>query len=197
MSTPEISHRFSARARGFTLLEVMVSLFIISIGLLGIAKIHALAYSSTATAGSRSLVALQAAGLAASMHANRGYWSGPAVPAVVTITTVSATATTTISPGTLDAAANTPGYCVSGIGPGACANDAMAAYDLHTYAAALNSSLGNSNPLTTITCANNPVTCTIQVTWDEKAVAIDQQSGAATSTATLAFKPTYTLYVEP
>src|SRR5882757_3906977 len=113
MSTPKINCRFGAG--GFTLLEVMVSLFIISIGLLGIAKIHALAYSSTATAGTRSLVALQAAGLASSMHADRSYWSGPAVPAVVTITTNSTSGTTTITPAAVDAAANTPGYCVSGI----------------------------------------------------------------------------------
>jgi type IV pilus assembly protein PilV len=63
------------RARGFTLLEVMVALVITSIGLLGIAKIQALAYASTGTASMRSLVALQAAGLAAAMHADRGYWA--------------------------------------------------------------------------------------------------------------------------
>ena len=195
MSNPEINRGLGAGSRGFTLLEVMVSLFIISIGLLGIAKIHALAYSSTATAGTRSLVALQAAGLASSMHADRSYWSGIAVPPVVTISTNSTSGITTITPGTIDSAANTPGYCVAGIGPAACTNDLMAAYDLHTYAAALNSSLGNSNPSTTINCAGNPVNCTIQVTWDEKAVSIDKQSAAATLATT--FKPTYTLYVEP
>src|ERR1700678_1427642 len=60
-----------ARAGGFTLLEVMVAVVVTAIGLLGIAKIQALAYASTTTASVRSLVALQASGLAASMHADR------------------------------------------------------------------------------------------------------------------------------
>jgi len=178
------------RARGFTLLEVMVSLVITSIGLLGIAKIHALAYSSTATAGVRSLVALQAAGLASSMHANRTYWAAGLAPVPVIITG------TVINDGTLNAAAATAGYCVSGVGPTPCTPDLMAAFDLHTYATQLNGALGNSNPITTITCpVLIPVNCTIQVTWNEKAVSINQQSVAGTSQAT--FAPTYTLYVEP
>src|ERR1700678_3910095 len=74
-----------SRTRGFTLLEVMVALVITSIGLLGIAKIQALAYASTGSASVRSLVALQAAGLAASMHANRSYWAGGFAPIPVTI----------------------------------------------------------------------------------------------------------------
>jgi type IV pilus assembly protein PilV len=183
---------FGKQARGFTLLEVMVSLIITAIGLLGIAKIHALAYSSTATAGVRSLVALQTAGLAASMHANRTYWSTGAAPVTITITN------TTIDDATLNGAAATVGYCVAGIGPAGCTPDLMAAYDLHTYAAQLFATLGNSNPITTINCAAvppNPLSCTIKVTWSEKAVSVNKEGVA--NTAPLAFAPTYTLYVEP
>jgi type IV pilus assembly protein PilV len=177
-------------ARGFTLLEVMVSLIVTSIGLLGIAKLHALAYSSTATAGVRSLVALQAAGLASSMHANRGYWAAGSAPVPVIITG------TTINDVTLNAAAASVGYCVSGVGPTPCTPDLMAAFDLHTYAAQLNGALGNSNPVTTVICpVAIPVNCTIQVTWNEKAVSINKQSGASTAQTT--FAPTFTLYVEP
>ena len=75
----------------------------------------------------------------------------------------------------------------------------MAASDLNTYATALNGMLGNSNPVTTITCpaviSPIPVNCIIQVTWNEKAVSINSQSVAATTATT--FAPTYTLYVEP
>jgi type IV pilus assembly protein PilV len=175
--------------RGFTLLEVMISLIIVSIGLLGIAKIHALAYSSTATAGARSLVALQTAGLASSMRANRTYWAA-GTTAPITITG------TTINDATLNGAAATPGFCEAAVGP-ACASDLMAAYDLHTYATQLFASLTNSNPVTTINCPKNPapVNCTIQVTWDEKAVSINKQGLAGTAQST--FAPTYMLYVEP
>lgn len=181
---------FGTQARGFTLLEVMVALLITSIGLLGIAKVHALAYASTATAGMRSLVALQAAGLASSMHANRSYWAAGSAPVPIIITGAA------INDPTLNGASATPGYCVSGIGPAPCTPDLMAAFDLHTYAVALNGALANSNPITTINCpVAIPVNCTIQVTWDEKAVSINKQSVAGTTQTT--FAPTYILYVEP
>jgi type IV pilus assembly protein PilV len=178
------------RARGFTLLEVMVALVVTSIGLLGIAKLQTLAYASTGSASLRSLVALQAAGLAASMHANRNYWASPAAPPNLTISG------TTFNP-VLNAAAATANYCVLG-GPGITPCDdqtSLAAADLYTYANALNLMLGNSNPVTTITCSNNPISCEIQVTWNEHVVSVNTQSTTNTTQAT--FLPTYTLYVEP
>ncbi|HSZ10152.1 MAG TPA: type IV pilus modification protein PilV [Steroidobacteraceae bacterium] len=183
-----------SRARGFTLLEVMVALIITAIGMLGIAKIQALAYASTGSASIRSLVALQAAGLAASMHANRGYWASGAAPVLITITGTSTS--TTISDTTLNTTATTANFCVAGSGNTPCLGPTMAAFDLHTYSLALNSMLGNSNPVTTITCPIAiPINCTIQVTWNEKAVSINNQSVAGTTQTT--FAPNYTLFVEP
>jgi type IV pilus assembly protein PilV len=182
--------RRPARARGFTLLEVMVSLVVTSIGLLGIAKIQALAYASTGSASVRSLVALQAAGLASSMHANRAYWAAGSAPVPLTITGP------TISDSGLNTTATTSTYCQLGSGNTPCSAALLAAFDLHTYANALNTMLGNSSPITTITCpVTTPVNCTIQVTWNEKAVSINTQSAASTTQAT--FAPTYTLFVEP
>jgi type IV pilus assembly protein PilV len=184
------NNRFGGQAGGFTLLEVMVALIITSIGLLGIAKIHALAYSSTATAGTRSLVALQAAGLAASMHGNRTFWAANTATIVVTDLHITA-------PAAMDATASA-GLCETAVGaaPTTCAPDVMAAYDLQTYAAQLHSSLQNSNVVTTIKCSTVvlPINCTIQVTWNEKAVALNSQSKV---TDQQTFAPTYTLYVEP
>ena len=182
-----------SRARGFTLLEVMVALVITSIGLLGIAKMQTVAYASTNSASLRSLVALQAAGLASSMHANRSYWAnGLAAPITITVNTSNSTLNT-ISDSTL----NTPANCLAPAGP--CSATTMAAYDLQTYAQALNtaSMLFNLNPATTITCPTGviPVSCTIQVTWNEHSVSISNQNAAATAPGT--FAPTYTLYVEP
>ena len=94
-------------ARGFTLIEVMVAHGHHLVGLLGIAKIQALAYASTGTASVRSLVALQAAGLAASMHADRSYWANGA-RAVRSPSPAPPSATPR-----LNASAATPTYCVA------------------------------------------------------------------------------------
>jgi type IV pilus assembly protein PilV len=183
-----------SRARGFTLLEVMVALVITAVGLLGIAKIQALAYASAGSSGLRSLVALQAAGLAASMHANRNYWSAGAAPVPLTVTGL------TIGDATLQA---TTTDCKAGSGATPCLPATLAAFDLHDYAQALNSMMPGSNPITTITCPALPlpISCTIQVTWGEHAVSINKESAAATVQSKSAtpgtFAPTYTLYVEP
>jgi type IV pilus assembly protein PilV len=191
------AHGHARRARGFTLLEVMVALVVTSIGLLGIAKLQALAYASTGSASARALVALQVAGLAASMHADRGYWAGVgATPITITGTNISdnTLATTAAAPTN-----NLPSYCESGSGNTPCSTTAIASADVQTYAAALNTMLGNSSPITTITCTTNAstttVSCEIQVTWNEKQVSINTQSAANTTQTT--FAPTYTLYVEP
>jgi type IV pilus assembly protein PilV len=203
VSSPDCARTSRALQGGFTLVEVMVALLVTAIGLLGIAKIQALSYASTGTASVRSLVAMQAGGLAASMHANRSYWAGGFAPPTIVISK------TTITGGTLGAeglptgggyfSAGGFGYCQAGSGNTPCTPELMAASDLNSYQTAINGLLGNSNPVTTITCpaviSPIPVNCIIQVTWNEKQVSINSQSVAATTAST--FTPTYSLYVEP
>ncbi len=174
-------------ARGFSLVEVLVSMVVIAVGLLGIAKMQALAYSSTGVSSMRSLAALEASSLAASMHADRAYWAaGGVVPATITITG------STISDATLATVADCT--TASGVNPPDCSATTTAAYDLQQWSQAVSALL--PNPVSTITCTNvvgTPVNCTIQILWAEKAVAVNQQG---TNSAAMQ-APTYVLYVEP
>jgi type IV pilus assembly protein PilV len=184
------------RAGGFTLIEVLVALIVTAIGLLGIAKIQALAYANTGSASVRALVAIQASGLAATMHANRVYWSLGSAPSPLTITN------TTISDNTLNNTATGVTDCEVGGASAPCTPPILAAFDLHTWARGISGLLPGANPVTTITC--NPtnvlltLNCVIQITWNEKTVSLNAQSAAGTTTGTTGtFAPTYTLYVEP
>lgn len=169
------------RARGFSLMEVMVALVVSTIGLLGLAKMEALAMSSTGVASSRSLAAIEASSLAAAMHANPGYWQAGTAQASYVI---SGTATTN------PYAASPP--CTL-TGASSCNTQAMAFNDLNQWAAAVSQVLPGY--LATINCsqAQFPVTCTIQLQWTENGVAVNAQQTQMNSLVT----PTYVLFVQP
>ncbi len=190
-------HSTLCGARGFSLIEVLVALIVVSIGLLGIAKMQAIAYSSTGVASKRSLAAIEAASLASSMHANRAYWSVPGTAALNT--TVNGLAVASTDPG-LAAGGN---CAVGGTVP--CTPNQLAAYDMQSWAAALQALLPNDQA--TIVCqstaAPTPVTCTVTITWTENLVAVNQQEATAANQAVAANSPaalqlpSYTLYIEP
>jgi type IV pilus assembly protein PilV len=193
MNRRKRARSLAASTRGFTLIEVLVALIISAIGLLGIAKLQALVFANTGSASARSLVAIQAAGLASAMHANRLYWAAGAAPSPFTITGPVISDTTLNTTATALQDCNLTGSTVTL----PCSPAVLAAYDLHTWANALNTLMPGSIPVTTITCPPVviPVNCTIQITWNEKTVSLNAQATANTTTAT--FAPTYTLYVEP
>jgi type IV pilus assembly protein PilV len=191
-------------ARGFSLIEVLVALIVVSVGLLGIAKMQAIAYSSTGVAGKRSLAAIEAASLASAMHANRAYWSVSGVAPVSTTITGAAVSAST-DPALLAATDCT----LAGAGPSGCTPSALAAYDLNGvngWAPTLKQLLGTSDQAT-IACVNPvfplPVTCTVTISWSENQVALNTQEAAAANTAAqtntpaVLQLPSYTLYIEP
>jgi len=177
-------------AAGFSLIEVMVALIIVSIGLLGIAKLQAVALSSTGTAGKRSLAAVEAASIASAMRADRTYWSKPGAPIT---TTLQGNSIASSSDGAL-----VTGVDCSVLGNQPCSPVQMAAYDLTTVATSLQTVLPNY--LGTISCTDavglNPTICTITLTWTENVVAANAQGVQGAAPA--AFQtPTYVLYVDP
>lgn len=202
-----------AASRGFSLVEVLIALIVISVGLLGISKLEALMLSSTGTSRLRSLVALQAESLAASMHANRDYWDNSANGTFVLTATETTGATNfSGSPAALATEANAAPSCQetspgTASPPTCAAPQDMAAFDLSQWAGAGTGTTATGmaavlrNSTTTISCApnaaaNNVVTCTIAIGWVERTVAAnseEQQYGAPT-----AFQnQTYTLVIEP
>jgi type IV pilus assembly protein PilV len=181
------------RAAGFSLVEVLVALFIIAIGMLGLAKIQALSYASTGIAGTQSLAALQASSLVSAMRANRNYWSTVATPFTFSV------AAGTINTGTLTDATLANTYdCTSGGADAPCTPAHLAAYDLNNttngWIKALDAVL--PNPSATISCpAPAPgaqLGCSIQITWVENTVSVNSQSQASAMAP-----PTYTVFVVP
>jgi type IV pilus assembly protein PilV len=178
---------------GFSLIEVMVALIIVAVGMLGIAKMQALALSTTASSGVRSLVAIEAASLAASMHSNRDYWVGAPTSFTVGVqTTTPGTIVVTITDATntLNVAAN----CQTTT---ACTPAQLAAYDVQQWGTALGQVVPAA--LATINCQSGtpPTSCNIQIMWQENVVANNNAAAAQSSAAGILNSPQYTLYVEP
>jgi len=209
----------STRARGFSLIEVMVSLIVICVGLLGIAKLQALSLSNTTTSRLRALAAIEAASLAAAMHSNRQYW-GTTPPLSVTVTASGAPPSIASTDAALQAATNTDltnnptsaspsAVCIGTVGGGAqCTAVPLAAFDLARWTVALAALLPNATAAVNcppVAGGVAPASCTIQIAWTEQAVAVNAQEAQATATCNplvaggqQCFQvPTYTLYVEP
>jgi type IV pilus assembly protein PilV len=187
--------RPTPHCRGFSLVEVMVALLVISIGLLGIAKMQALSLSNTASARLRALGALEAASLAATMRADRTYWAAAAVAGTDLVVKIQgATITSTTDPNLSGTTA-----CANGT---VCTPTQMAAYDLANWAGYVNNVI--QNEAATIDCTlpapvaplvTSPVTCSITIAWAENLVSANSAQ-TSTNGASLT-TPQYTLVIEP
>ena len=186
------------RPGGFSLVEVMVGLVVISVGLLGIAKMQALAMSNTGGARMRSLAALEAASLAATLHADRAYWAFIIPPAGAPFVVTANNSTITSSSDTALQAATT---CTTPA-PAACTPVQMAAADLQDWlagtpkvTAGLVSQL--PNPQSTITCFQtttaSPIGCNISITWNENLVSMNTASANVAGVEATS----YIVYVQP
>jgi type IV pilus assembly protein PilV len=145
------SERASKAARGFTLIEVLVSLVILSIGMLGMARLVLMSAHSNDSAYLRSQATALAYEMLDNMRAN-----------------LSAATTT----GYDVAMATNPAAPTSCVGA-ACSNSAQAAWDVYSWKQHLNASNGLGGGLPggngSVVTAGNPVTATITVQWDDSA----------------------------
>jgi type IV pilus assembly protein PilV len=180
------THRKSTQG-GVTLIEVLISLIIIAIGVLGLSKIQALSISNAQQSGARGLIALQASSLAALMHANKAYWqvaAGSPVNCASFSCIFTKGSTTTM--GTVPSACTFASPCVN--------PSDQAAYDVQQWMTNMYAQVPTYTA--TVGCNNSPVTCEIKISWIEK-----QMGGNNTTAASAATTPTvtqtYFLYVQP
>ena len=189
------------RTGGFSLLEVLVALIVLSVGLLGILKLEAAAVASTTVASQRSLAALEASSLASSMHVNRGYWTNSDAAGATIKATGTTVSATILAPNLATALGAGTVNCASNVATGACSVTNMAAYDLQQWAGVLQNLLPNYSAV--ISCGIvSPVTCMVTINWTENAVGINAQEAAAQAAATANTpqtfaNPSYTTYIEP
>ncbi len=139
---------------GFSMLEVLVSMIIIMIGVLGIAGMQLLAINNTEVARYQSLAALLASSMATGMQSNAAYWGTPSSSIGVTGTTITGIA----SGGT---------SCLNAV----CTPTQLAAYDLTNWGQALASTLPNGSGTIACTLIPAPTVCTLTLNWSEKTVA--------------------------
>lgn len=191
------------RRAGFGMIEVLVTLFVISVGLLGVAKMHALALGSTKVSGSRALASILASSMASAMQANRAYWGsasatttgvGVTYPSPPPVTPFAVTTTSVLSgDSTLTGVAGTSALDCSTT---ACNNAAapntpslaMAVYDLtqwgYDMAQALPPPTGTGATPGFVKCTQATIynVCNVTVTWSEKTVSGIVSNTTATST---------------
>lgn len=166
---------------GVGLIEVLIALVVTAVGLLGVAKMQALAIASTNTTSARSLIALQAQSLAAAMHANEQYW-GNATSLTVTVTGSGITSTTDSSLSTQGSTACVDATCTAAV---------MASADLTNYGSMMASLVPSGS--TTVTCTSTPVTCQVLVSWTEVPLGLNTGSNATTTSQAM----DYSLLVQP
>ncbi|MFC3650623.1 type IV pilus modification protein PilV [Dyella humi] len=173
-----VNHQSSVRNGGYSLLEVLVALVIISIGLIGIAALQASALAGTHTSQTESIAAIEARSLADSMLANPAFWDGGAAPTSSVTITPSGSGYSITGSSALAATTN----CAGGSN---CSASDMAAYDISKWTPEYFQQIPTAVDAVINCNTNVPPVCTIQLDWKEKATtAINKgtQSNPASST---------------
>lgn len=180
---------------GFSLLEVLISLVIISLGILGITGLLIKGMSNAKSANQRTVAAMEASSLAASMYTNRAFWASTTTPISFSTqwsaskpTVASSVGISFIDPASCDDVSSK------------CSSAQIAGADAQGWANSINNALANG--ASTISC--NPRTdgafkinsCDITLSWTEKFV--DTSNGSTTkSSSSTSGTRSYTLHVEP
>ena len=136
--------RAPGRVLGFTLIETMVALLVISVGMIGVAALHGNAMSASGIAVRRSLAIGLASDIADRIRVNRNAQAAYE-----------------------NAAVNHPCDDPSGGGGVDCSPTEMAELDLFLWRAQIAQSLPAGQGTIVVDTATNPATYTVTVSWAE------------------------------
>lgn len=175
------------REGGFTLVELLVTILIVTIGVLGLAKLQATAVANTSLSRTRALMTYQAESLAGMIRANKGFWV--TTGSLTTWPGFTVTSAGVASDTGLMVMNGTTGSCLDMATP-PCSAPNLAWDDMYTWAKAFNDGTTASafqRASATITCvsssggacAANPATPNgydITLTWTQKLVAVNNNT---------------------
>jgi type IV pilus assembly protein PilV len=174
------------RQDGFTMVELLITILIVTVGILGLAKMQAAAVSNSAVSRTRALMTYQAESLAGMIRSNRKFW----------LTSGNSATWPSFDVSKAGAATQTGMTSVSTcVGPSVTCTPAQLAYDdlmntTYGWAAKFNDGTaasafpGASAKIACVSasggaCAANPTSphgYDITLTWDQKLVAINKSS---------------------
>jgi len=133
----------SRRESGFTLIEAMVALLVISVGMIGVAALHGQTLSTSGTALRRTTAVSLAGDIADRIRVNRG----------AELAYEGAAANNNCDP--------------SGGGGVDCSEAQMAAHDLFVWQAQIAASLPAGAGVIDVDQSTNPTTYNVTITWNE------------------------------
>lgn len=164
---------------GFTLIEILVTMVVVAIGILGLAKMQAAAVSETSTSRERSLVAMQAESLTSAMRADRGFWA--ATTGTLPGFSFAAGAATITYNGAFPTSGRVD-KCISPSTPCSAGDIARADVDnwYRTFAAQFPTASGSLSCST----STGPATCDLSLSWTERVVGVNVNTVAGTHSNT-------------
>jgi type IV pilus assembly protein PilV len=174
------------QAGGFSLIEALITIVVVGVGLIGLAKIQAAAVGNTQISRVRSLVALQTESLVAAMHGNRAFWA----------VALTAPATFSVSGTTVTDSNSVLSTTVTKCKGSKCSSTELAAYDVQQWAKTMNANFPGYTATGNCTTVV-PVNCNITVTWIEKYIAVNSTTASAAAAAQPTTQQSYTVYVLP
>jgi type IV pilus assembly protein PilV len=179
--------------RGFTLVELLITVLIVTIGLLGLAKLQATAVANTSISRTRALMTYQAESLAGMIRANKAFWQTTGLTTYPGFTLTQAGVPS--DNGNLMVKYGGTGSCLNLSGTNTCTPANLAWDDMYNWAAAFNDGTPTSAfpgarvtitcvPLTGSACVSNPASPNgydITLTWDQKQVAVNRSTAGSTT----------------